>query len=286
MSTMRPASRDRYIDRIGRVRAHIHAHLDDPLDLDALADVACLSRFHWHRVYRAMTGETAAQTVRRLRLMRAAHDLANPGLSLTDVAERAGYTTQAAFGRAFSAAYGLPPATFRISGQHAELVRAKTEENAMAFPVELRTLPVRPALGMVHKGPYNEIGRTFDKLFTTVQAEGLIGHVRGMFGRYVDDPQVVPAEDLKSHACIFVDSDSVVAKRLESFPAGGGLYAVLVYKGPYAAMQPAYDWLFGTWLPQSDREARDAPLLEVYLNTPMDTGPADLLTEICLPVEG
>ena len=61
-----------YFDRIGRVSNHIHDNLDAPLDLDTLAEVAAMSRFHWHRVYRAMMGETAAQTVKRLRLARAA----------------------------------------------------------------------------------------------------------------------------------------------------------------------------------------------------------------------
>ena len=71
-------ARQTYLDRIERVRAHIRADLDAPLDLDALAEVACMSRFHWHRIYQAMSGETTAQTVRRLRLARAAEDLA-PG---------------------------------------------------------------------------------------------------------------------------------------------------------------------------------------------------------------
>ncbi|WP_293450939.1 AraC family transcriptional regulator [Planktotalea sp.] len=57
-----------YFDRIGRVSTYIHENLDAPLDLDTLADVAAMSRFHWHRVYRAVMGETVAQTVKRLRL--------------------------------------------------------------------------------------------------------------------------------------------------------------------------------------------------------------------------
>ena len=42
--------------------------LDEELDLDRLADVAAMSRWHWHRVYAGMRGETVAATVRRLRL--------------------------------------------------------------------------------------------------------------------------------------------------------------------------------------------------------------------------
>jgi AraC family transcriptional regulator len=50
---------------------HIHANPAGDLSLDALADVAALSRFHFHRVFHAMTGETAADAVRRVRMHRA-----------------------------------------------------------------------------------------------------------------------------------------------------------------------------------------------------------------------
>ena len=50
-------------------------------------------------------------------------------------------------------------------------------------------------------------------------------------------------------------------------------------------MRAAYDWLFGVWLPESGYELRDAPILEAYLNDPSQTAPAELLSEILLPIE-
>lgn len=231
-----------------------------------------------------MTGETAAQTVRRLLMARAAEDLAHTSRPVADIASRARYATLAAFSRAFAIAHGMPPAEFRKSGMHASLNQAIQEDNAMAFPISIQTLPVRPAVGLMHKGPYNEIGATFDKLFSLLHRSGLIQHARGPFGRYIDDPDVVPAADLVSHACTFTERPTTPPPPLEFLAAGGGTFAVLTYRGPYSAMRPAYDWLFGTWLPSSGREARDAPVLEINLNTPLDTAPADLLTEICLPL--
>jgi hypothetical protein len=64
----------------------------------------------------------------------------------------------------------------------------------------------------------------------------------------------------------------------------GGEYAVLRHRGPYSDMRAAYEWLYGTWLVQSGRDAADAPVFEEYLNSPKDTPPAELLTEICLPL--
>jgi AraC family transcriptional regulator len=61
-----------YESRLTRVITYIHDHMDEELDLNRLADVACLSPYHWHRIYRAMLGETVAETVRRVRIYRAA----------------------------------------------------------------------------------------------------------------------------------------------------------------------------------------------------------------------
>lgn len=275
---------NQYLDRIERVRAYIRDHLDEPLDLDTLAEVACLSRFHWTRIYQAMTGESPSETVRRLRLERAARELANGEHDLHRLAIRSGYASQSAFTRAFANAYGQPPAAFRSSGLHAQLTSAIKEQDAMAFPIELRKLPIRPAVGLEHRGPYHDIGATFGLLFTQLAKVKLTDQVAGCFGRYIDDPKIVAPADLRSHACAFLRRPTNAPAPLETFDAGGGLHAVLTYKGPYSAMQPAYDWMFGVWLPTSGRVPRDAPCLEINLNTPDKTPPQDLLTEICLPL--
>jgi methylphosphotriester-DNA--protein-cysteine methyltransferase len=68
----KPATVLDYSRRIERVARHIGAHLDQPLELGALAEVACFSPCHFHRIYRALSGETVAETIRRHRLHRAA----------------------------------------------------------------------------------------------------------------------------------------------------------------------------------------------------------------------
>src|SRR5262245_13795692 len=95
-----------YGARMDRVIAHVFDHLDDELDLARLAEVACLSPYHWHRIYHAMKGETIAATVRRLRLHRASGWLANTGLPIEDIAARSGLGSVESFTRAFKAAYG------------------------------------------------------------------------------------------------------------------------------------------------------------------------------------
>src|SRR5471032_3101520 len=87
----------RYEARLSRVLDHIYDHLDEPLDIDRLAEIACMSPYHWHRIYQAMYGETVATTVRRLRLHRAAGYLANCSTPIAEIAERSGYSSLQSF---------------------------------------------------------------------------------------------------------------------------------------------------------------------------------------------
>jgi AraC family transcriptional regulator len=107
-----------YQERLSRVVAYIHDHLDEPLDLNRLAEVAHLSAFHWHHVYQALYGETIAATVRRLRLHRATGYLANTALPVAQVARKCGYPNVQSFTRAFSALLCTSPSRYRAEGSH------------------------------------------------------------------------------------------------------------------------------------------------------------------------
>jgi transcriptional regulator GlxA family with amidase domain len=89
-----------YQDRLNRVATNIYDHLDGDLDFASLAEVAAMSPYHWRRIYHAVRGETAIPTAKRLRLKRAAVDLAQSARSIEEVAERAGYGGVPAFTRA------------------------------------------------------------------------------------------------------------------------------------------------------------------------------------------
>lgn len=110
------ARRD-YIERIQRVEDHIERHLDDQLTLDGLARVACFSPFHFHRVWTAVTGETLAATIQRLRLEKSADLLLKyPERTILDIALECGFSGQAVFARSFKEAYGMPASAWRQGG--------------------------------------------------------------------------------------------------------------------------------------------------------------------------
>lgn len=277
--------RARYEARLNRVLDHIHDHLDEALDIDRLAEIACLSPYHWHRIYQGLYGETVAATVRRLRLHRAAGYLANGSMPIAQIAERSGYSSMQSFSRTFRAMFGMPPAQYRKHGTHSRFRPLQSGDDEMVMrEVVIRDVPPMQVVTVDHVGSYMQVGKAFDALMGWLAARDLLCPGMRMVGIYYDDPGVVAEAALRSKAGVVLPRMVEVNAPVSLTPLRGGRYAVLRHKGPYADMAAAYQWLYGEWLVQSGHEAADAPAFEEYLNNPKDTAPSDLVTEICLPL--
>jgi AraC family transcriptional regulator len=273
-----------YEERLRRVSTYIHDHLDDTLDMDRMAEIACLSPWHWHRIYRAVHGETAIATVKRLRLHRAAGELALTRQSISQIAKHAGYPNIGSFTRTFRDAYGQSPADYRNTGGHAPYQRATAQGIIAMFNVEIRTIEPMRLIGLPHTGPYMEINSAYTQIWQLLMTRQIFRPGMVSVAIYFDDPDVTPPESLRSFAAVSAPADVKADPPLTERGLDGGDHAVLLYKGPYAGLYAAYQWLFKTWLPGSGRAVGATPAYEVYLNNPSDTPPADLLTEIRLPI--
>lgn len=272
-----------YTRRLSRVAAYIYSHLDEPLDLERLAEIACFSPFHFHRIYRAAMGETLAETVSRHRLQRASMCLARGDAPISEISRHAGYSSPAAFSRAFRAAYGEPPAAFRAT-RHSSSAPRSDNLGDDAMPVEIQDRPPMRIAAVQHRGPPKEIGRAFERVVAWAGPRGVTLPPAVGVALYLDDMSVTPPQDQRALAGLTVGPDVTDDDTVSVSEVPGGRHAVLLYKGPYAKIGQGYDELFN-WLPTSGEEPADRPMFEVNLNDPRSTAPSELLTEICLPLK-
>src|SRR5688572_15154549 len=101
------------LTRIMPALVHIQAHLDRDLSLDALADHAGLSKYHFHELFKSATGETPKEYVERLRLEWAALQLRIRRVAVVDVALECGYRNHETFSRAFRGRFQTSPSEYR-----------------------------------------------------------------------------------------------------------------------------------------------------------------------------
>jgi len=274
-----------YEARLMRVLDYVYGNLDGDLTLDTLADVAALSRFHFHRVFTGMTGETVAAFTRRVRLFRASAALLQTRDPVDRIACYCGYVNVRSFMRAFQGVYGMTPDAFRKRGVPQPALQLNEHGDYEMYDVKIETREDIRLAVMSHRGAYMEIGEVFEAVMTTLMTRGLGPQLGQMIGVYLDDPSAVPESELRSFAGAQILGEAEIAPPLETMEITGGKFAVLTYKGHYAGLAKAYGYLFGEWLPESGEVPRDSPPFEVYLNRPQDTQVEDLITLICAPLK-
>jgi len=92
-----------------RIRRYIDQHLDEPISVDGLANMAGLSRFHFARAFKISTGEAPYRFIQQQRLRRAHDLLRGTNLPITDIAAAVGYDDPGHFAKVFRRFYGTSP---------------------------------------------------------------------------------------------------------------------------------------------------------------------------------
>jgi AraC-like DNA-binding protein len=88
-------------------------HLEEPLDLDALAHIALISKFHLVRVFDEITGTTPRHFLSCLRIQRAKEILLNSSDPITEICLQVGYNSLGSFSKIFNDLVGVGPQEFR-----------------------------------------------------------------------------------------------------------------------------------------------------------------------------
>lgn len=294
-----------YQQRINLVLRHIEQHLDSRPDLEELARIACFSPYHFHRIFSSMVGESVAAYIRRLLLERAAMQLGHSPESVTQIALGAGYDSVDAFTRAFRAHMGMLPSEYRRRKGHLEAARRRDLGRPLFYhemtshpPMNVRVekFPPRLVAAVRHTGPYDESGPAWGKLCAALGANGLLTDTSVAYGVSYDNPDITAPQKCRMDACVslppelletcaelcpLLQNEDIFLRHI----GGEQEYAALRIRGPYTLLHPAYRSLFGMWFPQSGREPENEPGFEIYWNSPQITPPADLLTEICIPLK-
>jgi AraC family transcriptional regulator len=115
--------------------------------------------------------------------------------------------------------------------------------------------------------------------------EGWRGGDTQFIGLSHDDPEVTTPGKLRYDACVTVAEHFPPQGEIGVQIIPGGEYAVTTHLGPYEKLNETYARLMGQWLPRSGRELGDAACFEVYLNDPNSTEPADLVTDVYVPLK-
>lgn len=269
-----------YTKRINRVIDYLSNHLDAPLKLADLANIACFSEFHFHRVFRAMTGETLHDFTNRLRLEKAARLLKRTDHSATKIALECGFSSSATFSRSFYKAFDTSPTRYRKSGKVINskickelfpkldyILPMSRDEKKAAFPVSIRKLPAWDAAYIRVSNAFEEgrVLKAFERLTEWAKSEHI--YDQGiLYGTAVDDPEVTPKHLYRYEVCFATEITFDCTNEISRVRNPSRTYAVVRVSGGLRLVATAWDYLLQDWLVSSDYEPDDAPGLEIFLD--------------------
>ena len=228
-----------YQQAVERVISYMRSHLENPFDLDQIARLAAISKFHFVRVFEEITGTTPHHFLACLRVQRAKELLLNTGFSITEICMQVGYSSLGSFSASFSALVGASPQQFRTLPKR--LTPTQFARAVWHFLASDQRV-VGPALEGVVEGPRKLHGFTFVGAFTTGVPQGmpLSGTVLLAPGQFrIQRPDVPDFHLLGAFIPLSADLSTIVttlpvgmvaSTRVQESGAGGGAKPRLVLR--------------------------------------------------------
>ncbi len=158
---MNKTQKQAYGECILRVWAFLAEHADKKLTLMDIAEIAYMSDFHFHRIYKATTGETVFKTYQRFRMHHAKKFIRNPDIPMTEISKNLGFSSPEAFTRFFKKSMGCTPSDWR----YFLLENLKQQRRNIMRNITFTQKDEFKAVSLKHQGSYMLIASKFERFF-------------------------------------------------------------------------------------------------------------------------
>jgi AraC family transcriptional regulator len=312
-------SRQEYISRINRVMDYIEKHLNEDMTLNKIAQIACFSPFHFHRIFSILTNETLNTFIQRIRIEKAAQLLRNEeNISITEIANNCGFGSTAHFSRTFRKYFGLTAKEFRETekavfvkdglyysknGQLARKINQLSPDFGMQLcsdninqfnhsnliimdtKIEIKEMPEFNVIYCRHTGQFNQIGKVYERLMKWAGPRGLLNFPKTKtITVYHDDPAITAIEQVRQSACITVENDVKVDGEIGKMKLEGGKYAVGRFEIDEKGFEKAWNTMC-LWFTESGYQPGEGYPYELYYNSPDEDTKRRFIFDICIPVK-
>ncbi|QJT02719.1 AraC family transcriptional regulator [Streptomyces asoensis] len=283
------------LERLNQAMEYIEGHLDEPIDVAALAHGAATSEYHLRRMFSALAGMPLSEYIRRRRLTVAGAEVLAGGDSLLEIAVRYGYGSGEAFARAFRAVHGVGPGEARRTGaalvSQPRLAFRLTVEGSSSMRYRMVDRPAFTVVGLkarvplVHTGPNQAIidfvrgidPQVLERLekLSDQEPQGIVAVCDDL------DPSRAEGTELDYYQGVITSADASRGTTALAVPAGA--WAVFATSGPAPqAIQELWRDVFTQWFPSNPYRSRPGPEI---LRTRLSPDGTEADAELWLPVE-
>lgn len=275
---------------------YIEANLEQEIDFQKAAQIACCSEYHFRRMFSFLSGMPLSEYIRRRRLAQAAMELSGSSGKIIDIAFKYGYDSPDSFARAFQALHGVTPKQARKKGTVLKSVPPMTFQLTIQGGSEMD-------YRIVEKGPFYIVG--LGKR-VSLQYNGVNPEIAAMWASLTEDDVMElkqlcdeePAgfisstlnftegreEGTEIDHYIGVASGKPCHGKWQTLPVPAASWAVFTSVGKFPeTLQNIWARIYSEWFAMSDYELSEGP--EILWNASKDTESPDFHSEIWIPVK-
>lgn len=264
-----------YVEQINKVQDYIENHLEEPLTIEQLSQIANFSEYHFQRIYGFMTGESLYGFIKRIRLEKAAYMLlSDKKRPIIDIAMSVGFCSQSSFAKAFKSQYGVSGSSYRKTdgtfkkadfvGQHLKEMDMTIEPLNIEIRKEKATKLIYTRYMGQYKGDSELFSDLFNKLYQWADQRKLISTSSRWFVIYHDFGNETNEDQLRLSVCMSVDRNVAVNGDIGILNLHEGQYAVGSFMVEPNEYGKAWYYMYGKWLPTSGYKPDDRFSLEHY----------------------
>ncbi|WP_109852972.1 GyrI-like domain-containing protein [Aquimarina sp. AU58] len=261
--------KDSYQYRISNAITFIEENLKNVLTLDRIAQEACYSKYHFIRLFAAVTGETVVDYVRKRRVSESAHELILTQEPIVVIAERYQFDSQQAYTRAFQSVFKTSPGKYRKKGHRFVAFERYTlsptdintlQNDFVSMEPKIITITDRKLIGMrIKTSLANDTTSQMWQQFMPRRFEIKNNKNTGYYSVQTFDEDITFdtfTEDVvfEKWAAVEVTDFDHIPEDMTSYVLPGGKYAIFIHKGPVDTFNKTMNYIHGKWLPNSGYE--------------------------------
>jgi AraC family transcriptional regulator len=244
-----------YVEQINKAIDFIEDHLSAPFKPSEAAYEACLSYFHFHRIFKALTGMTLGEYVKKRRLSEAAKSIIK-GMTIAEATFTYQFNNQQDFTRSFKRCFGIPPGHYRNYGLESGVMErcVFTQDLIECF----NTLSNQtPEIRFIEQTTYIGLSRNGENIHEENLKLNykLVERMNEIALRLENECTIFCRNTSENNTNVFtyiagfrVSKIGCIPDEMVSFVFGGDYFAIFRYRGTVKGLLgPIYSYIYGVW---------------------------------------
>ena len=273
------------------VMNYIYKYIDTNINIDELSSELNISKFHLHRIFKDEFGKNIYESIKSIRLQKAANLLiTNKFSTITDISKMTGYSSQTSFLRSFKQRFGMTPKEWKQGGykEYSNKIVEKISNNIKEIDFDIEPtivkMPEIKGYYIRHKGYDKTIKQTWAKLQTWIYTNDIKAYRQ--MALHHDNPIITPLEECQYIAIAVLENEENLKNlSLPSLIVPKGIYTKFSLSGKYGDVIKLIQWVYHVWLIKSGYETTTNPSYTIYHKNHFLSEDEEFSLDFYLPIQ-